>query len=321
MQILVGDVGGTNTRLALFDGDGNLQARATARNDDHPALWPIVQGFLGTHSARPDAACLGVAAPVRGERVTFTNRDWTLDAPELSARLGAPLTLINDLHAQALACTRLSRTDFAPLDDLAPNPKAPMAILGAGTGLGEAVVVPGPLGPIALAGEGGHARFAPRDAREMGLAQALAAKYGPHVSVERVVSGQGLVDTYDHLRGAADRWPEMQAPGADVAALISKRALADTCPHSVAALDIFCGVFADEAANLALKINAGVVYLVGGITPRILPFLRPRFRAAFTAKGRFEGWLKQVPVRVVTHPDPGLLGARIAAEALVGRGP
>lgn len=320
MQILVGDVGGTNTRLALLGPDGEIVARESTRNDEHPALWPIVQGFLNTHRGRPVAACLGVAAPVRGQRVRFTNRDWTVDADELSRRLGAPLRLVNDLHAQALACTQLTHRDFSALDDLAPDEDAPMAILGAGTGLGEAIVVPGPEGPIALAGEGGHARFAPRDAREIGLLQALTAQYGAHVSVERVVSGQGLVDTYEHLRGDTPRWPELDAPGADVAALISKRALADTCPHCVAALDIFCGVFADEAANLALKINAGVVYLVGGITPRVLPFLRQRFRSAFTDKGRFGAWLSQVPVRVVTHPDPGFLGARLIAERMIARG-
>jgi glucokinase len=100
--------------------------------------------------------------------------------------------------------------------------------------------------------------------------------------------------------------------------VVSRRALADTCPASRAALEIFCDTYADVAADLSLALNAGAVWLTGGVTPRILPFLRPRFRAAFEAKGRYRAFLEQVPVRVVTHPDPGLLGARLVAQARLG---
>lgn len=331
MRILVGDVGGTHTRLALYDAAGTQVAREVTQNADHPALWPIVQGFLRTHGARPAVACLGVAAPVFGGRVRMTNLSWTLDAAELSDRLGAPLDLVNDLYAQALAVTRLKAGDYFGLDDQAPRPGAPMVVLGAGTGLGTATVLPptpsvgsGLTGPLSLdgepgsgwrvlPGEGGHMRFAPRDAEGVGVLGALAARYGSHVSVERVVSGQGLVDAYDHLRGEAPRWPEMA--GEDPAAIVSRRALADTCPASRAALALFVDTYADVAADLALALNAGAVWLLGGITSRILPFLRPRFRAAFEDKGRFRSHLEQVPVRVVTHADPGLLGARLVAEA------
>jgi glucokinase len=315
VSILVGDVGGTNTRLALYDDAGRRLAHGTAKNAEHSALWPIIEGFLAVHRVRPTAACLGVAAPVFGDRVQFTNLSWTLDAIELGQRLGAPLKLVNDLHAQALACTVIKSDGYIGLDDLGIARRGPMVVLGAGTGLGAALVAPCGADWTVLPGEGGHARFAPRDQREIGLLEALTLKYGDHVSVERVVSGQGLVDTYDHLRGDSPRWPEMATE--DVAASISRRALAGTCPHCVGALEIMVGVYADTAANLALIANASAVWLVGGITPRILPFLRPRFRASFVAKGRFATQLKQVPVRVVTHPDPGLLGASLVARTLV----
>lgn len=340
MRILVGDVGGTHTRLALYDGAGTQVAREVTQNANHPALWPIIQGFLRTHRARPEVACLGVAAPVYGGRVRMTNLSWTLDAAELSDRLGAPLDLINDLHAQALAITRLRAGDYFGLDDQAPRPGAPWVVLGAGTGLGTATLIPPPgasassgaTGPLpisglatdgdagwrVLPGEGGHMRFAPRDELGIGLLRALSVRYGSHVSAERVVSGQGLVDAYDHVRGDVPRWPEMD--GEDPAAVVSRRALADTCPASRAALAVFVDTYADVAADLVLSLNAGAVWLLGGITSRILPLLRPRFRSAFEDKGRLRGLLEQVPVRVVTHADPGLLGARMVAEArLAGR--
>lgn len=314
MRTLIGDIGGTNTRLAIADG-GHIVRRVTWPSEG--GLEPLLDRFLTEQAERIQAACLAVAGPVFGGAVHLTNLGWRLDAARLSARLGVPVRLINDFHAQALAVTALTPQDWV---ELAPTRQSDqvagdcIAVLGAGTGLGEAILAPGEHGWVVVAGEGSHKRFAPRNTQEIELLRAFAARYGEHVSVERVASGPGLVAIYDHLRGSAPRHPAMQqmAP----AAVITREALAGGCPTCQATVDIFIGVLADEAAGVALQCNAGAVYLGGGIAPRLLPLLRCRFRPAFESKGRYGPWLATLPVRVLTHPDPGLLGARIAAQAL-----
>lgn len=265
------------------------------------------------------AACLAVAGPVFGQQVRLTNLGWSLDGADLAAALGVPVRLINDFHAQALAMTALRRDDRVLLTPTAQPRGAPgacMAVIGPGTGLGEAILAPDDRGRwVVVAGEGGHTRFAPRDAVARRVYDALAAHHGDHVSVERVVSGPGLVAIYHALRGDAPPLPALVED--DAAAVISREALAGGDATCVAALALFVDALADEAANLALQCNAGAVFLTGGIPPRILPALQARFRPAFEEKGRYSRWLRTVPVWVVRHPDPGLLGARLAAEALV----
>lgn len=317
MRVLVGDVGGTNTRLALYDG-AEAVAGFEVRNAAHAGLAQIAAGFVAEHGARhgrPQAACIGIAGPVRRGAVVMTNLGWRTDEAEMSAAVGAPCRLINDFHAQALAMPRLAPGDYESIggDESRVEADAPRAVIGPGTGLGEALLVPGPAGWIAVPGEGAHTRFAPRDDREIGLLRFLMARHPDHVSVERVVSGPGLVSVYDYLRGEAPRLPAMASD--DPAAVITREALAGGDPHCAAAVAIFVGVLGDEAASLALKVNAGVVYLTGGIPPRIAPLIRSGIRRAFEAKGRYSAWAKTVPIRLVRHPDPGLLGARVMAES------
>lgn len=311
--VLVGDIGGTNARLALMRGDQVVrQTREPCAR--WPTLAPLVADFLA--GERPAAACLAVAGPVRRGRVLMTNLGWELEVAELADIAGCPLRMVNDFHAAALATTVLEPGEQLALCDGDIDPTAPAAVLGAGTGLGEAMVVPdGRGGWLVVPGEGAHGRFAPRDARDVELLRTLWKRWPDHVSVERVVSGPGLVTVYDHFRGDAPRHSEMATE--DPAAIVVRKGLAAECPHCVATLEVFVRTYAEEAATLALKCNAGVVYLAGGITPRILPALRAHFRPAFVSKGRYQPWLETVPVRVVTHPDPGLLGARLLAEALL----
>lgn len=317
MTILAGDVGGTNTRLALFEGE-RLVARI-----DHPSvaldgLAGAIRTFLEAQGARPAAGCIGVAGPVRRGRARLTNLEWHVDAVELTAALGFPVRLINDFHAQAAAVAALAPDDVEQIGGGAPEPDAPVAVVGPGTGLGEAIVIPLPGGGRhVLPTEGGHARYAPRDEREIGLLRFLWEQYPEHVSVERVLSGPGLVAIYDYLRGDRPRHPDMAR--LDPAAVVTRLALEGACPICDEALDIFVGVLGDEAANLALKCNAaGGVYVAGGIAPRLVTLLRDgRLREAFVEKGRFRRWLEAVPLYVIVHPDPGLLGARLEAEALV----
>lgn len=313
-RVVVGDVGGTHTRLArVVAGEVTAQrvipSRDVADLATELAAWVAACGPV-------DTACLAVAGPVFGGRAHLTNLGWTLDAAILSDRLGFPVTLINDFHAQALAMAAIGPTHRIRLAPTAPADQPPgdcRAVIGPGTGLGEAILVPdGRGGWRVVAGEGGHARYAPRGERALELLRFLTARFGSHVSVERVVSGPGiaLIDTC--LRGGPI---DLGDSGVDPSAEITTRALAGTDPIAVEALALFVAALADEAANLALRCNAGVVDLTGGIPPRILPLLHAQFRAAFEDKGRSAAWLRTVPVDVVVHPDPGLLGATLAAEA------
>lgn len=318
MRVLVGDVGGTNTRLALYEGDTRL-AVTKVRNTEHGGLAGIARAFVAAQAerhGRPQAACIGIAGPVRRGSVHMTNLGWRTDEAEMSAAVGAPCRLINDFHAQALAMPRLRPGEYESIggDEAGVEDDAPRVVIGPGTGLGEAFLVPGPRGWIAVPGEGAHTRFAPRDERELVLLRHLMALFPGHVSVERVVSGPGLVTVYDHLRGDGPRLPAMADE--EPAAVISREALAGGDPHCCAAVDVFVGVLGDEAASLALKVNAGVVYLTGGIPPRIAPLIRSGIRRSFDTKGRYSTWTKTVPIRLVLHPDPGLLGARVMAESL-----
>ncbi len=303
-MLLVADIGGTNARLALYDGVDQV-ARHTEPSSAHASLWPIVADFLARESAHPKAACAGVAGPVRGQKSDLTNLGWHLDGADLSRRLGAPFRLINDFHAQALAIPTLGPEGSRVLIEGEDAPAdAPIAVLGAGTGLGEAILVPKETGGwIAVPGEGSHGRFPPRDARTTALLDHLRERFG-HVSVERVVSGPGISNVYRFLSG------ELKTPAEIVAAGLGG------APMAYEALEIFIDAYAEEAATMALKCLAGEVYLTGGVTPRVVPPMLPRFQAAFVDKGRYRGLMETVRVSLVTHPDPGLLGALVMARSL-----
>jgi glucokinase len=316
VKLLAADVGGTNSRLALYGPAGCL-AHTHAKNDAYDDFTPILSTFVSTHGA-PDAACFAVAGRVADGAVWMPNRGWTLRQSVLARIVGAPLVLINDFHAQALAVAQLSASDLVALDDNAAHPGAPRVVLGAGTGLGEALLLPVGDGWRVVPGEGAHGRFGPRDEREVGLLRFLMQDYPDHVSVERVASGPGLVAAYDYLRGDRPRHRRMETEVA--AAVILDEGLAHRCPFAVGALEIFLDTLADEAATVAIKCNAGVDFLSGGIAPRLLPQMANRFRAAFCNKGRYGPWLRTVPVRLVVHPEPGLLGAKLAAQALLSAG-
>ena len=314
MQLLAADIGGTNARFALFEGEAVVRETrlSTATYRDDRAL---IRAALTAVSGRPEAICLAVAGPVHNGRAHFTNARLTIDRATIEDETGVPCEVINDFHAQAVAVEALAPTELESLGGAEFDSSAPIAVIGPGTGLGEAYLIPDPRGGPALvrSSEGGHARFAPRDERELGLALHLRAAYGQHVSVERVLSGPGLVEIDRYLRGNPI---SVDAPNEDPAAVITRRALAGSCTIARAAVEIFVGVLGDEAANLALTLGAaGGVYITGGIVPRIASVLRNGgFRRAFVNKGRLGPWLEKVPAWLVMHPDPGLLGARLTAQ-------
>ncbi|MEE2643454.1 MAG: ROK family protein, partial [Myxococcota bacterium] len=264
---------------------------------------------------RPVSACFGVAGPVdETGRCVMTNLGWTLESAALEALLSIPVQLINDFRAQAEAIPALAQGEHVRLGGAQTwSPALPVAVIGAGTGLGEAYLIPSPAGGfLALSGEGGHARFAPRDALEAAHLERLKSLYGEHVSYERVVSGAGLVALYETLY--QEHASEITGPPLQGGPAISAAALSSP-PDPIAseALQRFIELLADEAANLCLKVNAGSLFISGGIAPQIEPLLRAHFARAFPKKGRYRNMLEKVYLGLVTHPTPGLLGAQVTA--------
>ncbi|MES2639163.1 MAG: glucokinase [Myxococcota bacterium] len=302
MRILCGDIGGTNTRLALWEG-GALQHEQTFASAEWPGLEAPLTAWQASTGVRPDRACFAVAGPVMDQRCRTTNIPWLVDGVALAALLGCPVRIINDFHAAARGITLLGPSDTVQLFGGDPVLGAPRAVIGAGTGLGEAFVV----GDEVVPGEGGHADFGPGDARELRLAAWLFGRNG-RASWEDVLSGPGLVNLARFASVDRGEPPPAWLDGPDAPARVAAED-----PEIVA---WFCALYGAEAGNLALRVLArGGVYLCGGIAPRMIDtLLAGTFRARFSGKGKLGAAIQHVPVYVVTHPGLGLLGA--AAEAM-----
>lgn len=332
MVVIAGDIGGTTTRLALVArdaGPGRMLARQEFQSAEHPDLAALVRGFLAAHGAQAQVqvACFSVAGPVIDGRAQLTNLPWLIDAAALQRELALQrVTLLNDLQAIAEAVPHLQADETVVLNAGQAVERAPLAVLAPGTGLGEGFLIWGGQGYISCASEGGHADFAPTDARQAGLWRFMHERFG-RVSYERVASGLGLPNVYDYLRSLdpaaepADFAARLQA-APDRTPLIVDAALQHPAGHplAVAAVDLLIDIWGAEAGNLALKVMArGGVYLAGGMPPRLLGRLRAgSFMRAFTAKGRFGALLERVPVQVV-QVNAALLGAaRVALRAPAG---
>jgi glucokinase len=327
-MILAGDVGGTKTRLALFD-DADAPPRLERRyaSSDHSALEPLIAAFLAEaqtalgEQVAPRAACFGVAGPIEGRRVQVTNLPWTIDAESLAASFAIPrVRLLNDFAAAAYGIDTLPAAALATLQQGEPRAGAPRVILGAGTGLGIAYVLRDARGDRPLSGEGGHAGFAPRSAEEVALWQYLHERVG-RVTLEHVLSGAGLMRIYDFLlqRGGLSEAAALRAELAegDVPAAITRHALDQGDPLALAALDLFIACYGAAAGDQALSVMArGGVYVAGGIAPKILPRLAAGgFIAAFNDKASFAEVARRMPVHVVLDERLPLQGAARAALA------
>lgn len=324
MLILAGDIGGTSTRLAFFDsscGKLSLQAEACFSSRDAGSLEEIVARFVREQGIAAERACFGIAGPIRQGRVITPNLPWSVAADELARTLGlAEVQLINDLAANAHGIDLLGPEDFVVLNQGVPDPTGPIAVISAGTGLGEAFAYWDGSAHHPLPSEGGHADFAPRNELEAELLLYLRAEHG-RVSTERVVSGPGLRNIYRFLRDARHR-PETPTVAeamrrGDPSAVITRAALAGECPLCGETLDMFISLYGAEAGNVALQVLAtGGIYLGGGIAPKIIERLKgPGFMLAFSAKGRLSPLLETIPVRVILNEKTALLGAgRCAAR-------
>ena len=330
MRVLAADIGGTNARLAEVELDATsirIARERTFPSADYDGLAPIAKTFLADGGVELAGACFGIAGPVVDGEVRTSNLPWVVSERALGREIGMPRTrIINDLDATARGIARLDARDLVTLQAGARHEHGVIALIGAGTGLGEAFAVWNGERYRTHASEGGHATFAPRDARERALHGWLGERHG-HVSFERVLSGPGLVNVFQFL--AAER-----ADGDDVAAAavaregavaVSRLALDGSSRVAAEALDLFVGAYGGQAGNLALTVLAtGGVYVVGGIAPAIVKKLVDgTFMEAFRAKGRLAEVLATIPVHVVMNGDVGLYGAAVGAweEAAASRGP
>lgn len=319
---LLGDIGGTHARFAWMDESDRAPTRVqTYLCAEHASLGEAIGRYLSEQQRpRPAACALGIANPVTGDEVRMTNHHWAFSIAALREQLAVPqLAVVNDFTALALSLPALAPDELQQLGGRALSeaelrqPIAPLALLGAGTGLGVSGLIPSPQGqPQALAGEGGHTTLAAMDEEEAAVIAQLRREFG-HVSAERALSGPGLLNLHRALCALAGRASDLQSPGELIRqAREHQDAL---CQRAIA---LFCQFLGSLAGDLALTLGAGAVYIGGGIAPRLLPELRASaFRARFEGKGRMQALLAPIPCYVIDSAvSPALLGASRALDRI-----
>jgi len=303
---LLADIGGTNARFALERGPGCITDVATLACAGHPRFVDAVRAYLRQHpSVQLRHAAVAIANPVEGDFIRMTNHHWQFSTAEARADLGLDtLLVVNDFAALAMSVPGLAASDLVRIGGGAAHPGGVIGVLGAGTGLGVAGLVPAAGGWTVLASEGGHVAFSPADEREQRILSFCWQRY-PHVSAERLISGPGLTlihEALSSMRGVSD--------GPLTPALVLERGLAGDalCRET---LEVFCGMLGTMAANLAVTLNArGGIYIGGGVVPRLGSwFADSPFRARFEHKGRFSSYTAQIPCFVIHAPAPALAGA------------
>ena len=338
--LLAGDIGGTKTILRLVESSETLGLKTlyeeSFRSGDFPDLVPMVQKFLTTANSRtPEKACFAIAGPVVKNTAKLTNLTWFLDKDRLIQELGIPsVSLINDFAAVGYGIFGLTKQDLLTLQVGKYQPAAPMAVFGAGTGLGQGFLIRQDNQYQVFPSEGGHADFAPRNELEFQLLKYLVDKHDiQRVSVERVVSGLGITSIYQFLRdrqiapespeiAQAVRTWEQEAQKAektvDPGAFIGSAALQKSDRLSEQTMQLFIEVYGAEAGNLALKLLPyGGLYIAGGIAPKILPLMENgSFLLNFTQKGRMGSLLEEIPVHIILNQQVGLIGAAFSASRL-----
>ncbi|HEY6065600.1 MAG TPA: glucokinase [Thermoanaerobaculia bacterium] len=322
MRVLAGDIGGTKTALAIATVDSSrlkIERSSTYPSAAFGSLEEIIARFLAGERRRPSVAAFGVAGPVVGGRARITKLPWSPEERAVSRAAGIPrVRLLNDFVAAALGLPYLSARQLATVSNGKPDPGGPMAILGAGTGLGQAGLWRSGTRVQPAPSEGGHVDFGPRNEREDRLVRFVRARFG-RVDRDRLLSGGGLVLIYEFVKSEGEA-PESRETAAamekeDPAAVIGRLALAGADPLSERALELFVEIYGSEAGNVALQYRAtGGVYVGGGIATRILPaLLTGSFRKAFLDKPPLEELLGRIPLKIVKERRLGLFGAAAAA--------
>jgi glucokinase len=323
VNLLAGDVGGTTTRLGLFEKTSSRPRQVAAREFttlDFTDLPSMIAAFLRAESRTHvpiAAACFGVAGPVTGDTAKLTNIPWRVDAPDVARAFGLPhVRLLNDLEAMAYAVPVLTASEIHVLQEGRPDARARnMAIIAAGTGLGEATLHHVDGRYVAVASEAGHADFAARTEPEITLLRHLVRRFG-RAQVEDVVSGRGLANIHRVVHtgdsgGQLACAAAIDVDGPDAPAAISAAALERRCSRCMEALGLLVEAYGAEAGNLALRaVATGGIFVGGGIGPKILPVLTDgAFVRAFRAKAPFESMLAAIPVKVIINSGAGLIGA------------
>ena len=306
---LIADIGATNTRFALLDGEGFHRVQVLACN-----AFSSIEDAIGSYLAdalqaadvgRAKAAALAVAGPVADDQVTLTNHPWSFSKNELRRHLAIDrLLVVNDFTAVAAATPYLTSDERVQVGGGNALAAAPIGVIGPGSGLGVGGLIPTAGGWLPLSGEGGHVTMTPRTKREGEMLDRLRERFD-HVSAERILSGPGLANIYKVL-AEMDGAPA----GSYTSAQITDPAVDARDPHCREAVEMFCAMLGTIAGNLALTLGAlGGIYIAGGIVPKLgTVFTQSGFRQRFEDKGRLRPYLARIPTYVVTHPFPAFLG-------------
>ena len=322
--LLYGDIGGTKTLLcaAVIKNDSmrlHYEHRYDSRQYDN--FDSILADFLRQSGQQPAALCLAAAGPIIDQRVSLTNLPWIIDARTLAEKFSIPaVKIVNDFEGMAASIEVLSPEDLVVLQAGRPSAAKMRVVLGAGTGMGVAWLIKRELYYEPLATEAGHIDFAPTSAIQIDLLQYLMKKY-ERVSIERVLSGQGLTNIFNFLQADAKIGTHLKSIQLDTddGATVTRLAFEHQHPIALKALDLFAEIYGTFAGNLALTgLCHGGVYIAGGIAPRIIRVLQqPRFIRAFCNKGRYSQLACEFPVYVVMNAKAGLLGAGLLAQRML----
>lgn len=305
---LIGDIGGTNARLSLLNlADGEITTPIIYSTSENDSLESCILKFKKETKAEFESVCIAVASPITGDYIKMTNNPWEFSISAMKTTLGLKdLIVINDFTAMCMSVTVIDKDSLVKIGGGEPDLSAPIAVYGAGTGLGVAHLIHVGNKWVPLSGEGGHVDLAPANVSEDMILMALRGRIG-HVSAERVLSGPGLVNLYEAIAMRNERVRENMKPS-DVTA----GALSDPAdPDCLEALNTFCRLMGRFGGNLALTMSTfGGVYIAGGVVPRFIDFFKnSKFREAFEDKGRFKSFLQRIPVYVITDNLAGLRGA------------
>ena len=314
---LVGDIGGTNARLAICNlADGSTSDPIIYSALENDSLESVIQKFRQDTKVDFTAACIAIACPVNQDYIKMTNNPWAFSKSQLKVNLGLDtLLVVNDFTAMCMSVTCLDKKTLVKIGGGEPDLNAPIAVYGAGTGLGVAHLIKHNDLWIPLSGEGGHVDLAPANMSEDMILITLRARIG-HVSAERVLSGPGLLNLYEAIAMRNERLRTGLTPADITASALS----ANPDPDCLEALNTFCRLMGRFGGNLALTLGTfGGVYVAGGVVPRFIDFFKnSKFRDAFEDKGRFKDYLSRIPTYVITEPKAGLLGAAATLRQELG---
>jgi len=316
MLSVVADVGGTNIRLAVCcNKTGETSQLRTFACAEFLTLDAALFQYFSTLSEPVSVLCIGIACPVENDLVAMTNLSWQFSQQALKEKLQlTELYVINDYTAISLAVPFLADDEKIKIGQGTAEKYGTTAVFGPGTGLGVSHIIHIGQKWISLDGEGGHISFAPNSSEQADILLLLQEQFG-HVSAERLLSGQGIVNIYHAMCRLEGKQVEFHEPKD-----VTEAGLANSCPLARRSLDLFCQVMGGFAGNLALNLACtGGVYIAGGIVPRFVEFFQDSdFRTFFEQKGRFQDYLSTVPTYLITHDNPGLIGATVHLRQELG---